>query len=331
MTPFQAICTVSASHAMNYDEEVPQARAMSLRQIEVFRAIMMTGSISEAARSLYVAQPSVSRVLQVTESRLGFLLFERTRGRLYPTPEAKRIFEEVVRAYEGIERVETLVRSLADGSSGKLNIVCSPSLGVHLVPLAIARFHAEFEQLPIAFEPLTHNHLVPRVLFGKNYIGVSMFEVEHPNIVTVPLESGRVWCVAKRGALAKRRVLDPKQIASMPWIDYEHDTPLGRIVGKVFSNTRRPEPVVRVRSAISACTLAKEGVGVAIVDPFCIDADMRAALDVVPLHADADHRLTASLLYSHVEPLSSVARRFVEILHGVLKQHLATKRTTRAA
>ena len=103
---------------MNYDEEVPHTRAMSLRQIEVFRAIMMTGSISEAARSLYVAQPSVSRVLQVTESRLGFLLFERMRGRLYPTPEAKRIFEEVLRAYEGIERVESLVRSLADGSSG---------------------------------------------------------------------------------------------------------------------------------------------------------------------------------------------------------------------
>lgn len=311
---------------MNYDEEVPHTRAMSLRQIEVFRAIMMTGSISEAARSLYVAQPSVSRVLQVTESRLGFLLFERMRGRLYPTPEAKRIFEEVERAYEGIERVESLVRSLADGSSGNLNIVCSPSLGVHLVPLAIARFHAEFANLRIAFEPLTHNHLVPRVLFGKNYIGVSMFEVEHPNMVTVPLESGRVWCVAKKGTLGRRRTLDPKQIAAMPWIDYEHHTPLGRIVGKVFANTSRPEPIVRVRSAISACTLAKEGVGVAIVDPFCIDADMRAALDVVPLHADVDQRLTASLLYSHVEPLSSMARRFVEILDGVLKQHLATRR-----
>lgn len=285
---------------MNYDEEVPQARAMGLRQIEVFRAILMTGSISEAARSLYVAQPSVSRVLQVTESRVGFLLFERTRGRLKRSAFSRK---SCARTKASNAWKRWCVRSRTR-SSGKLNIVGSPSLGVHLVP---------------------------RVLFGKNYIGVSMFEVEHPSIVTVPLESGRVWCVAKRGALAKRRTLDPKQIASMPWIDYEHDTPLGRIVGRVFSNTRRPEPVVRVRSAISACTLAREGVGVAIVDPFCIDADMRAALDVVPLHAHADHRLTASLLYSHVEPLSSVARRFVEILHGVLKQHLATKRTTSAA
>ncbi|MFM0052944.1 LysR family transcriptional regulator [Caballeronia grimmiae] len=305
---------------MNYDEATPQTRSMSLRQIEVFRAIMMTGSISEAARSLYVAQPSVSRVLQVTESRLGFLLFERTRGRLYPTPEAKRIFDEVMRAYEGIERVDSLVRSLADGSSGKLNIVCSPSLGVHLVPLAIARFHREFTQLPIQFEPLTHNHLVPRVLFGKGYIGLSMFEVEHPNLVTVPLQSGRVLCVAKKGTLGRRRAIEPKQVAAMPWIDYEPDTPLGRIVGKVFGGERRPEPVVRVRSAISACTLAKEGVGVAIVDPFCIDGATRDALDVVPMRVDDGHRLTASLVYSHVEPLSSAARRFIEIMEGVLRE-----------
>ncbi|WP_244830407.1 MULTISPECIES: LysR substrate-binding domain-containing protein [unclassified Caballeronia] len=312
---------------MNYDEEIPNTRTMSLRQIEVFRAIMMTGSISEAARSLYVAQPSVSRVLQVTESRLGFLLFERMRGRLYPTPEAKRIFDEVMRAYEGIERVDNLVRSLADGTSGKLNIVCSPSLGVHLVPLAIARFHAEFQQLPIQFEPLTHNHLVPRVLFGKNCIGVSMFAVEHPNLVTMPIASGRLLCVAKKGALARRRALDPKQVAAMPWIDYEQDTPLGRIVGHVFRNERRPEPVVRVRSAISACTLAREGVGVAVVDPFCIDSAMRDLLDVVPLRAEAEHRLTASLIYSHVEPLSNAARRFVEILRDVLNAHGVSRST----
>ncbi|MDR5822727.1 MULTISPECIES: LysR substrate-binding domain-containing protein [unclassified Caballeronia] len=311
---------------MNYDDASPHSRTMSMRQIEVFRAIMMTGSISEAARSLYVAQPSVSRVLQVTERRLGFLLFERTRGRLYPTPEAKRIFEEVMRAYEGIERVDDLVRALSDGSSGTLNVVCSPSLGVHLVPLAIARFHAEFRKLPVSFEPLTHNHLVPRVLFGKGTIGVSMFEVQHPNIVTVPMESGQVLCVARKGTLGKRRALEPKQIAALPWIDYEHDTPLGRIVGTVFSDERRPEPVVRVRSAISACTLAREGVGVAIVDPFCIDDAMRDALDVVPLRAEGSHRLTASLVYSHVEPLSNAARRFVEILDAVLKQHLAPRR-----
>ncbi|CAJ3076526.1 LysR family transcriptional regulator [Burkholderia pseudomallei] len=61
---------------------------LNLRQIEVFRAIMLTGSISGAAKLLHVSQPAVSRLISYAEQRLGLALFERIKGRLYPTPEA---------------------------------------------------------------------------------------------------------------------------------------------------------------------------------------------------------------------------------------------------
>ena len=109
--------------------------------------------------------------VQVTEDRLGFLLFECSRGRLHPTPEAKRIFQEVEVAYEGVQRVDDLVQALIEGRSGKLNIVCSPRLGVHLVPRAIARFNRQYPELPIHFEPLTYNNLISRVLLGESYLG----------------------------------------------------------------------------------------------------------------------------------------------------------------
>ncbi len=50
---------------------------MRLRHIEVFQAIVQTGSISAAARLLNVSQPNVSRVLTHAEQQLGFALFER--------------------------------------------------------------------------------------------------------------------------------------------------------------------------------------------------------------------------------------------------------------
>lgn len=57
-------------------------RPLNLRQIEVFQAIMLAGSVSGAGRMLHVSQPAVSRVLALTESRLGYHLFERARGKL---------------------------------------------------------------------------------------------------------------------------------------------------------------------------------------------------------------------------------------------------------
>ena len=61
---------------------------------------MKQGSISSAARSLCVSQPNVTRVLSHTEQQLGFPLFERVKGRLIPTKEAKLLLPEAETIHE---------------------------------------------------------------------------------------------------------------------------------------------------------------------------------------------------------------------------------------
>jgi DNA-binding transcriptional LysR family regulator len=302
---------------MNYEESPRRRLAMSLRQIEVFRAIMITGSISEAARMLFIAQPSVSRVLAVTEERLGFPLFERARGRLFPTPEARCVFEEVQSAYEGIERVDELVRALVEGRSGKLNVVCSPSLGNHLVPRTIAQFRTRYPELPIHFDSLRHSDLVPRVLFGKNYLGVSMFDTAHPNLVSEPLVQVPLVCISPKGWLDEAPTVRLHNLRGRPWIDYRDNTPLGRMVGEVLGSERGPQPAVEVLSPMSACALVREGVGMAVVDPFCVDAAMRQCVDVRPL--SPEKLLKVHAVYPRVEPLSHSGREFLVMLRKVLK------------
>ncbi|MCB1974687.1 MAG: LysR family transcriptional regulator, partial [Burkholderiaceae bacterium] len=65
---------------------------MRLRHIEVFNAVMVTGSVSGAARLINITQPAVSRTLKHAELQLGFPLFERTGGRLVATAEARSLF-----------------------------------------------------------------------------------------------------------------------------------------------------------------------------------------------------------------------------------------------
>jgi DNA-binding transcriptional LysR family regulator len=57
---------------------------MRLRHIEIFHAVYTTGSITNAAKLLYVSQPSVSKVLAHAELQLGFQLFKRAKGKLIP-------------------------------------------------------------------------------------------------------------------------------------------------------------------------------------------------------------------------------------------------------
>lgn len=65
---------------------------LTLRQIEVIRAIMVTGTVGGAARLLNVSSPGISRVMKHAETILGLKLFSRRHGRYTPSPEARDIF-----------------------------------------------------------------------------------------------------------------------------------------------------------------------------------------------------------------------------------------------
>ena len=95
---------------------------MNLRQIEVFRAIMLTGSISGASKLLFVSQPAISRLMAHTEQRLGLTLFVRAKGRLHPTPEARRLLGEVNAVYDGVERVNGVAEDLMANRTGSADV-----------------------------------------------------------------------------------------------------------------------------------------------------------------------------------------------------------------
>ena len=83
---------------------------LSYRQVEVFHAIMMAGSVSGAAERLGLSQPSVSKTLQTMEYDLGYLLFDRIKGRLQPTEEARALLQEA--AQKGAELLRHVRRVL---------------------------------------------------------------------------------------------------------------------------------------------------------------------------------------------------------------------------
>ncbi|MCP4433148.1 MAG: LysR family transcriptional regulator, partial [Gammaproteobacteria bacterium] len=75
---------------------------MNLRQLEAFRAVMITRSITRASELLFVSQPAVTRLINDLESSVAFPLFQRIKKRLHPTPEAHAFYEEVERSFAGL-------------------------------------------------------------------------------------------------------------------------------------------------------------------------------------------------------------------------------------
>ena len=113
--------------------------ALNLRQLEVFHAIMRTGSVTAAAAELKVSQPAISAVLKHTEQRLRFNLFERQGGRLHPTPEATALLLDVNEIFGRADTLARLVQNMRDGHAGRLVLASSPTLVNTLLPCAGGR------------------------------------------------------------------------------------------------------------------------------------------------------------------------------------------------
>eukprot|EP01032_Pedospumella_encystans_P034387 gene34387-38872_t len=118
-------------------------RRMTLKHIEAFRIVMQTGSMTEAARRLHTSQPQVSRLVSQLEAIVGFLLFERRGTRLLPSLDGKRFFQDVEKAFVGLEGLEGAASNIRSFGGDRLAVAAMPRIAGGLLSKAVAQFKAE--------------------------------------------------------------------------------------------------------------------------------------------------------------------------------------------
>ncbi len=295
---------------------------LNLRQIEVFHAIMVTGSLSAAGRLLHVTQPAISRVLASIELRLGYALFERSKGRLHPTQEARKLFQEVESIQAGVNRLNDMAAGLAGHGPGVVSVVSSPSFGEWLIPAATARFCGRKPGVRIRYRPLGMDALLPQLLLGHADIAISTFRPEHPNVVTSELAQGEIVCVLPAGhRLAREKVIEPAMLAGEMLVGYGRDTPLGETLFRGWAGMGlESDPAIEVRSSQTACSFVRQGVGVALVDSYGLSDALVHGM--VVRRVEPAIALSVHVSHSRTEPPPSVAKAFLNQFAHVVKKEM---------
>ena len=287
---------------------------MNLRQMEVFRAIMLTQSVSGAARALHVSQPAVSRLIAHTELRLGLKLFERIKGRLYPTPEAEKLYAAVGTVYNSMQRVNQVAEELLDNRTGVLRIACSHNLSQSLLPHAISGFVARHPEVRIVLKTQPPHEIQQNLFAQQVDLGVAYMPLAHPAIATDLLYENRIVAVLPQGhALADKREVRIDELQRQPFIGYAADIPFGQLLRQLFSDAERlPKARIEVEQVHVACELVGAGAGVALADEQTLQGREWAGVvtrPVVPTIPTPVH-----VFYPLYKPLSRVAQEFIAVL-----------------
>ncbi|MCG8440946.1 MAG: LysR family transcriptional regulator [Caulobacterales bacterium] len=298
---------------------------MRHRHIEIFHAVMETGSVSAAAGRLGVTQPSVTKTLQQAEADLGYLLFDRVKGRLQPTEEARALALEVQRAHAALESVRQLGARLKHGVERQLRVAATPSLGLEALPEAVARYTAEHERA--RFEISTQHSGDLLASLGQISHGFDLgftfgADGAPASVASVEIGRARLACVFRSGTMEEAgEVARMEDLRGRRVIGLNRSEPLGRLLA---DRTARLDPPadfsIQAQTHHLACALAARSQGVAIVDQFTTesfvgrgeDSDMRAT------HFEPEESLPVTAVFPLARGLPLAARGLVEAFRDVV-------------
>jgi len=301
--------------------------SISHRHIEVFRAVMTTGSVTSAAEMLFTSQPTISRELGQLEYLLGFPLFDRVRGRLRPTARALTLYDDVQRSYIGLDRILATAANLKACEQGQLSIICMPSLSHSPLPAVCRRFMADHPGVGISITPQDSPLLEEWLTAQRHDLGLTERTAPPPGTSLEPLLVADEVCVLPMGhRLLAKQVVHPEDFEGERFVSLSPTDPYRKQVDELC----RQHGVVRdmvleTHSAVSVCSMVQEGIGLAVVNPLTAQAFAGKGLELrrfsasIPFHVNIvrpEHRPSSVLTDHFVEALKAEAEALLATLPG---------------
>jgi DNA-binding transcriptional LysR family regulator len=256
-----------------------------MQQIEIFRAVMLAGSINQAAQQLALSQPSLSRTLRRIEDLVGFTLFDRTGNKLTPTLEARALLSSVEHVRNQLEGLHDAIDRIRTRGRGLFRFGASPSLARNLVPAALVGFRKRFPESLIHVDTLSLSDVVDYLALGRGECFLSIVPIEHKAIELRPLWPGRLVCLLPAGhRLAKRQRIEVSALEGEALILGDAETHYGTMVREVLqSGGCIPTVSMIVRVAETAIGMVAHNLGSAILDEFTAMGAASARVTVRPL------------------------------------------------
>lgn len=294
----------------------------SLKQIRYFLAIADQGGFTQAAASLFVAQPALSRQIALLEEKLGFALFEREARGVRLTPAGEMYRDRVLGVERLLEGAAEEGALLARGESGTLRLLHSSSTPVSSLMPWIRQFIAECPRARVDLDRVASEIQVTEIAAGQADVGLVRLPIlrREPEVVLVALPPERLWvALPEAHPLACRPELSIVDLEPEAFVSAVHRERggLARRVTELCLDagfTPRMAPVISRKT--SMLDLVAAGFGVAVI-PEGMCATPGSGRVYRPLKALKDEEAVAEramVLPHRPTPLAQGFARIVQVM-----------------
>jgi len=300
-------------------ECILRGRRVNFRLLEAFRSVMLTGSVTEACALLGRSQPAISRTIGELERELGYPLFERINRRMVPTDEAMQLFEEVERAFTGLDRIREVAHQIGGERHSLLRIASMPAISASILPIAAEAMTRDHPASNLSLEVRSSGWVIQSVLGRQSDIGIAGWPIGHPGLRIAFIATAPCVCILPpEHPLTRRRRIRPQDLAGERFISLGANFRTRQQVDAIF-RTAGIERRQQLESQISemVCILVARGLGVAVVDPFTPALRPELGLEIRPF--DPEVVFEWGVFTQAGRPPSLPAQQFISILEDVVR------------
>lgn len=256
---------------------------LNLRQLEAFRALMLTGTTVQAAAMLGMTQPAVSRLVSDLEYHAGLDLFARSKGRLRPTPEAEMLFRELERTFVGLDYLGNFIKGLKR-YSGTVNTLSTMPIAHGVLPTVINRFRAMQPDAVVSVKTVLSRDVRSWLDTQQFDIALTNYPVDYPASATAELARSSGVCIMPIAhPLSSKERISASDLNGVAFVAMAPETRHRQKVDGAFAMAGiEPHIVIEAQTSAIISDLVAAGNGVSIIDPISANAFVAKGLVIRP-------------------------------------------------
>lgn len=272
---------------------------MNLKALQLFRQIVLSGSLAEASERLSVSASAASRLLSLLESELGIKLFSREKRQLVLTDDGDIFYRRLVQTLDGLDEIPTLAADIRNRSHRRLSLVTAAPLARTLVSPALALMQSGGWSMQCSLNVETRFDIESKVAARGYNLGLISLPVENAILevdVEPLLEVGTEVLMPRSHRLAAKASLTVEDIAGERFVSLRPGQRwrdrLDQLLGIVG---HKPLVAVETSSSIVALQLVRDQLGITLTDRASVEllpgdeAVLRPLVDTPPVTYAAIH------------------------------------------
>lgn len=289
---------------------------MDVRELKYFMEVAQELNITRAAQNLNMAQPPLSRQIQMLEEQLGVRLFDRSKKKLQLTEEGKLLKIRADQILELIEKTESEVRELAKGVSGTIYIGTVEGRGPYLMSQWIAGFKEQYPQVYYEIWNGSTDDVLDRLEKGLLDVALIMEPFNHELLDSVLVDKVPwIAMINNEHPLAKipGDTIELSQLKNEPLILPSRKYRVREIMGWFEEAGITVDMRAEMSSYLNARELTMQGVGIAIF-PSTSGQERKNNWVTEKRIVNPERTASYALVWDKRKTLSVLGERFVNLV-----------------